>query len=145
MRVGAVHLRGGMMIRIPWWRLPRMEPPLASTIKLTRNLWKERSDAITNRSQLQLGRAFETQGKCMEKGSWCDFSNTTLEATTVGSHQTCMELTLRVKTERQLGFHGRKLPPRRQGNHHGHNTTAQRRNRNILQVGIEMIYERNTD
>lgn len=38
-RVGAVHLRGGMMILIPWWRLPLMEPPRASTIKLTRNLW----------------------------------------------------------------------------------------------------------
>lgn len=40
-RVGAVHLRGGMMILIPWWRLPLMEPPLASTMKLTRNLQGE--------------------------------------------------------------------------------------------------------
>lgn len=77
-----------------------------------------------------------------EKGSWQDFSNTTLEATTVGSHQTCTELTLRVKTERQLGFGGRKLLPGRQGSHHGHNTKAQKRNGNILQVGIKMIYER---
>lgn len=38
MRVGAVHLRGGMMMRIPLWRLPRIEPPRASTMKLTRNL-----------------------------------------------------------------------------------------------------------
>lgn len=68
-----------------------------------------------------------------------------LEATTVGSHQTCMELTLRVKTERQLGFGGRTLPPGRQGSHHGHNTKAQKRNGNILQVGIKMIYERNAD
>lgn len=59
-----------------------------------------------------------------------------LEATTVGSHQTCMEFTLRVKTERQLGFGGRKLPPGRQGSHHGHNTKAQKRNRNILQVDL---------
>lgn len=68
-----------------------------------------------------------------------------LEATTVGSHQTCTELTLRAKTERQLGFGGRKLPPGRQGSHHGHNTKAQKRNGNILQVGIKMIYERNAD
>ena len=38
MRVGAVHFLGGMMMRIPLWRLPRMEPPRASTMKLTRNL-----------------------------------------------------------------------------------------------------------
>lgn len=38
MRVGAVQVRGGMMIRRPWWRLPRMEPPRASTMKLTRKL-----------------------------------------------------------------------------------------------------------
>lgn len=43
MRVGAVHLRGGMMILMPWWRLPRMEPPRASTIKLTRKLEEERA------------------------------------------------------------------------------------------------------
>lgn len=53
MRVGAVHFRGGMMIRIPWWRLPRMEPPLASTIKLTRNLCGvgKRSEGVTDRSK----------------------------------------------------------------------------------------------
>lgn len=39
MRVGAVQVRGGMMIRRPWCRLPRIEPPRASTIKLTRKLW----------------------------------------------------------------------------------------------------------
>lgn len=38
MRVGAVHFRGGMMIRMPWCRLPLMEPPRASTMKLTRKL-----------------------------------------------------------------------------------------------------------
>lgn len=48
-RVGAVHLRGGMMILIPWCRLPLMEPPLASTIKLTRNLQGE--DERPNQAQ----------------------------------------------------------------------------------------------
>lgn len=40
--VGAVHFLGGMMMRIPLWRLPLMDPPLASTMKLTRNLRKGR-------------------------------------------------------------------------------------------------------
>lgn len=38
MRVGAVHLRGGMTMRMPLCRLPRIEPPRASTMKLTRKL-----------------------------------------------------------------------------------------------------------
>lgn len=38
MRVGAAQARGGMTTRSPWCRLPRMEPPRASTMKLTRNL-----------------------------------------------------------------------------------------------------------
>lgn len=38
MRVGAAHVLGGMMTRKPLCRLPRMEPPRASTMKLTRNL-----------------------------------------------------------------------------------------------------------
>lgn len=38
MRVGAAHVRGGMMTRRPLCLLPRMEPPRASTMKLTRNL-----------------------------------------------------------------------------------------------------------
>lgn len=38
MRVGAAQVRGGMITRKPWCLLPRMEPPRASTIKLTRNL-----------------------------------------------------------------------------------------------------------
>ena len=38
MRVGAAHVRGGMITRRPWCRLPLMEPPRASTMKLTRNL-----------------------------------------------------------------------------------------------------------
>lgn len=38
MRVGAAQVRGGMITRRPLCLLPRMEPPLASTMKLTRNL-----------------------------------------------------------------------------------------------------------
>ena len=37
-RVGAVHFLGGIIMRIPLWRLPLMDPPLASTMKLTRKL-----------------------------------------------------------------------------------------------------------
>ena len=39
--VGAVHFLGGMMMRIPLWRLPLIDPPRASTMKLTRNLGGE--------------------------------------------------------------------------------------------------------
>ena len=38
MRVGAAHVRGGTTTLRPLCRLPRMEPPRASTMKLTRNL-----------------------------------------------------------------------------------------------------------
>lgn len=38
MRVGAVHFLGGIMMRMPLWRLPLIEPPRASTMKLTKNL-----------------------------------------------------------------------------------------------------------
>lgn len=38
MRVGAAQVRGGMITRKPWCLLPRIEPPRASTMKLTRNL-----------------------------------------------------------------------------------------------------------
>lgn len=37
-RVGAEHFLGGTMIRRPLWRQPRIAPPLASTMKLTRKL-----------------------------------------------------------------------------------------------------------
>ena len=37
-RVGMQALPGGMMIRTPEWRQPRMAPPRASTMKLTRKL-----------------------------------------------------------------------------------------------------------
>lgn len=39
-RVGAEHFLGGTMIRRPLWRQPRIAPPLASTMKLTRKLKK---------------------------------------------------------------------------------------------------------
>lgn len=42
--VGAVHFLGGMMMRMPLWRLPLMEPPLASTMKLTRNLMESEKE-----------------------------------------------------------------------------------------------------
>lgn len=38
MRVGAAQVRGGMMTLRPLCLLPRMEPPRASTMKLTRKL-----------------------------------------------------------------------------------------------------------
>lgn len=41
-RVGALHFLGGMMMRRPLCRQPRMAPPLASTMKLTRKLWRIR-------------------------------------------------------------------------------------------------------
>lgn len=37
-RVGALHFRGGMRSRRPLWRHPRMAPPRASTMKLTKKL-----------------------------------------------------------------------------------------------------------
>lgn len=61
MRVGAVHLRGGMMMRIPWWRLPRMEPPLASTIKLTRNLQEE--NQMPSRTEVNPARGSKRKRK----------------------------------------------------------------------------------
>jgi hypothetical protein len=36
--MGQAALRGGMMTRTPLWRHPRIAPPRASTIKLTKNL-----------------------------------------------------------------------------------------------------------
>ena len=38
MRVGAQARPGGTITRIPEWRQPRIAPPRASTMKLTRNL-----------------------------------------------------------------------------------------------------------
>lgn len=57
MRVGAAQVRGGMMTRRPLCLLPRIEPPRASTIKLTRNLLLDRDrdneppDEILSRDQ----------------------------------------------------------------------------------------------
>ena len=42
-RIGIGAFLGGMMTLTPEWRHPRMAPPLASTMKLTRNL-KERRE-----------------------------------------------------------------------------------------------------
>lgn len=46
MRVGAVHFRGGMIILMPWCRLPLIEPPRASTMKLTRKLHKKQNTSM---------------------------------------------------------------------------------------------------
>lgn len=62
-RVGAVHFRGGIMILIPWWRLPLMEPPLASTIKLTKNLQGE--DQRPNQGQTQTIFTTALEIKCL--------------------------------------------------------------------------------
>ena len=40
-RMGMGAFLGGMMTRTPEWRQPRMAPPRASTMKLTRNLEEE--------------------------------------------------------------------------------------------------------
>lgn len=47
-RVGAEHFLGGTMIRRPLWRQPRIAPPLASTMKLTRKLKKGVQQEITS-------------------------------------------------------------------------------------------------
>lgn len=39
------------MMRMPLWRLPLMEPPLASTMKLTRNLTEEREGKLDDGNQ----------------------------------------------------------------------------------------------
>jgi len=41
MRIGQGALRGGMITRTPLWRQPRIAPPRASTMKLTKNLEKQ--------------------------------------------------------------------------------------------------------
>ena len=46
-RVGAVHFLGGMMMRMPLCRLPLMDPPRASTMKLTRNLPVHKDTRVT--------------------------------------------------------------------------------------------------
>lgn len=47
-RVGAEHFLGGTMIRRPLWRHPRMAPPRASTMKLTRKLKIEMKSSGSN-------------------------------------------------------------------------------------------------
>lgn len=60
--VGAVHFLGGMMMRMPLWRLPLMEPPLASTMKLTRNLTEEKRRKLDdgNQGNSKVGEEGET-------------------------------------------------------------------------------------
>lgn len=60
MRVGAVHFRGGMMMRMPLWRLPLMEPPRASTMKLTKNLRDEKCVRGGNNLQRKIDRSHTT-------------------------------------------------------------------------------------
>lgn len=55
MRVGAAQVRGGMMTRRPLCLLPRIEPPRASTIKLTKNLLWDK-DCVTWLSDQALNR-----------------------------------------------------------------------------------------
>lgn len=65
-RVGAEHFLGGTMIRRPLWRQPRMAPPLASTMKLTRKLkieWLSKTQILDcqppcKRSQPKQGRNY---------------------------------------------------------------------------------------
>lgn len=45
-RVGAEHFLGGTIMRSPLWRHPRMAPPRASTMKLTRKLMSKRKEEI---------------------------------------------------------------------------------------------------
>lgn len=61
MRVGAVHLRGGMMMRMPLWRLPRMEPPRASTMKLTKNLWKDNDPIREDKERFSILQALRDE------------------------------------------------------------------------------------
>lgn len=51
MRVGAAHVRGGMITRRPLCLLPRIEPPRASTIKLTRNLFSEEENQLPDQKE----------------------------------------------------------------------------------------------
>lgn len=59
MRVGAVHFLGGMMMRMPLWRLPLMEPPRASTMKLTRNLQRVKKKGTASGGRKDTGRKIE--------------------------------------------------------------------------------------
>lgn len=57
-RVGAVHFRGGIMILSPLCLHPRIAPPRASTIKLTRKLKIEREDEA--RFEKKYGRSTQS-------------------------------------------------------------------------------------
>jgi hypothetical protein len=53
MRIGIGAFLGGMMTRTPEWRQPRMAPPRASTMKLTKNLGEARERL--ERAQIRKG------------------------------------------------------------------------------------------
>lgn len=64
MRVGAAHVRGGMMTRRPLCLLPRIEPPRASTMKLTKNLSSHKSwnSLQPDRTEVQGQKVFSAAG-----------------------------------------------------------------------------------
>lgn len=55
-RVGAWHFLGGTIIRIPSWRLPLIDPPRASTMKLTRNLHSDNKGLMVKDRQKERKR-----------------------------------------------------------------------------------------
>ncbi len=54
-------LAGWMMMRMPLWRLPRMEPPRASTMKLTKNLWKENDPIREDKERFSILQALRDE------------------------------------------------------------------------------------
>lgn len=64
-RVGALHFLGGMMMRRPLWRQPRMAPPLASTMKLTRKLEENKAFWPVNAFLLQSFQCWECRHQRM--------------------------------------------------------------------------------
>lgn len=106
-----------------------MEPPLASTIKLTRNLCGggKRSEGVTDRSKTAQSlkcniKVQEGAGRGGAKAAALPSMKQQLEVTTVESRQACTELILRA----EVGFSGR---PRAQ--EAGKSAEAQRRNSDI--------------
>lgn len=70
MRVGAAQVRGGMMTRRPLCLLPRIDPPRASTIKLTRNLVEDKVQShSTARGDISLWTMSAIYQKVEWKGS----------------------------------------------------------------------------
>lgn len=82
-RVGALHLRGGMIMRRPFWRHPRMAPPLASTMKLTRKLRRKGgagTDANVSNGLSRKGGApcFSRKRVGRQHGAVCKFTLSSL-------------------------------------------------------------------